>query len=412
MREQAVAIVMAGGEGSRISVLSERRAKPAVPFGGKYRIIDFVLSNCVNSGVYDIAILTQYRPFSLMEHIGIGRPWGLDSRDGNLRLLPPHLGSSDTDWYRGNADAVYQNLDRLTERGPKRAIVLAGDHVYKMDYAKLLAYHVENHARLTIAATRAPKWQLSQFGVLEVDADRKIIGFQEKPEKPKSDLASMGIYVFDFDLLEEVLDREVRGRGARDFGTDIIPKLFRDYNVIAYPFEDYWRDIGTLESYFEANMDLLPGKTQFQLRDPGWPIYTVSHDRPPVKLGAYGACSDSVVGSGCVIKGRVERSVLFPGVAVEKGAVVRDSIVMHDTRIGRNALLERCILDKQISVGEGSRLGVGGHLKSGEADLTVVGKDARIPPEAEVPAGAHLKPGLSEEDFDDSGGVRRGRIGQ
>ncbi len=391
---------MAGGEGSRVSVLSERRAKPAVPFGGKYRIIDFTLSNCVNSGVYDVAILTQYRPLSLMEHIGIGRPWGLDTREGSVQLLPPRLGSQDTDWYRGNADAVYQNLEMLRERGASKALILAGDHVYKMDYSALFQFHNERSADVTIAVTRAPRWQLNQLGIIGTDNDSRVITFEEKPEEPQSDLASMGIYVFNFDFLESALEEHVGSHGGCDFGKDVIPELFAGFKVYAYAFEDYWRDIGTLESYYQSNLDLLPEEPKMNLNDPRWLIHTVSHDRPPVKFGPLAQCRQSMVGSGCLVLGRVEHSVLFPGVRVERGAVVKDSIVMHDCRIGRDVALNRCILDKKVWVGEKSHVGMV-EPQSGDAErlLTIVGKDTRIPARTTVPGGRILSPGMTEEEF-------------
>jgi len=402
------AFILAGGLGSRLCVLSERRAKPAVPFGGKYRIIDFTLSNCVNSGIFDIGVLTQYRPLSLNQHIGLGRPWDLDRNRGGVQLLQPSLGSIQSDWYQGTADAIYQNLIHLQRRRTEQVLVLSGDHVYKMDYNLLYAFHKANHAAVTVAVTEVPAESISSFGILEADRAGRVTGFQEKPERADSRLASMGVYLFDRDALVRWLaeDAEMLDSG-HDFGKDILPRLVaRGEHVYAHRFKDYWQDVGTLDSYYQTNLDFLAPRPPLDLADPDWVIHTQSADRPPVYFERGGMAVRSFVANGCRIAGRVEHSMLFPGVTVESGAVVRDSIVMHDVMVGRGAVLDHAILDKQVRVGDGALLGHGdsstpnracpGHLASG---LLVVGKGAMVPKDVRVGRNARIDAFVTERDF-------------
>ncbi len=414
------AFILAGGLGSRLCLLSEMRAKPAVPFGGKYRIIDFTLSNCVNSGIFDIGVLTQYRPLSLNQHIGTGRPWDLDRTRGGVHVLQASHGAGQSEWYQGTADAIYQNLIHLRRRRVEQVLVLSGDHVYKMDYDRLYEFHRSTGAAVTVAVTEVPAEAVSSFGILETAPDGCVIGFQEKPKRATSRLASMGVYLFDRDALVRWLAEDAAlADSGRDFGKDLLPRLVaRGEPVYAFPFDGYWQDVGTLDSYYQTNLDFLKPQPPLDLSDPDWVIHTQSADRPPVRFDAGSAVARSFIANGCRIAGRVENSMLFPGVIVEAGAVVRDSIVMHDTLVARGATLDHAILDKQVRVGEGAVLGHGAadtpnracpdHLASG---LLVVGKGARLPRDLRVGRNARVGAYVTERDFDadvPAGGVVNG----
>jgi glucose-1-phosphate adenylyltransferase len=355
------AFILAGGVGTRLCLLSERRAKPAVPFGGKYRIIDFTLSNCVNSGIFDVGVLTQYRPSSLNQHIGTGRPWDLDRTRGGVQLLQPSLGSVVSDWYQGTADAIYHNLIHLRRRRSDEVLVLSGDHVYQMDYNVLYAFHRANRATVTVAVTEVPEEEISSFGILETDASGRVTGFKEKPKQATSRLASMGVYLFDrASLIKWLIEDAEMEHSSHDFGKDLLPRLVaRGEAVFAYRFPDYWQDVGTLDSYYEANLAFTSDRPPLPLGNADWVIHTQSADRPPVRFESSAAIEHSLIANGCEIAGHVVRSVLFPGVTVPRGAVVRNSIVMHDTRIGRDAVLDRAIVDKQVRIGAGAVLGHG-----------------------------------------------------
>ena len=408
MRSSRYAFILAGGVGSRLCLLSERRAKPAVPFGGKYRIIDFTLSNCVNSGIYDIGVLTQYRPTSLNRHVGTGRAWDLDRSRGGVQILQPALGSIQSDWYQGTADAIYQNLIHLRRRRVDQVLVLSGDHVYRMDYDVLYAYHLANRASVTVAVTEVPAQAVSQFGILETDASGRVVGFQEKPKTATSRLASMGIYLFDRTaLIRWLVEDATITDSSHDFGKDLLPRMVaRGEGVYAYRFPDYWQDVGTLDSYYEANMAFVRERPPFDPADPDGVVHTQSADRPPVAFRAGSHVNTSLVANGCRVAGQVERSVLFPGVSVEAGAVVRDSIVMHDTVVARGAVLDRAIVDKQVQIGAGVRLGVGDasvpnracpeHLWSG---LLVVGKGAELPEGVSVGRNARIGAGVTRDQI-------------
>ena len=403
------AFILAGGLGSRLCLLSERRAKPAVPFGGKYRIIDFTLSNCVNSGIFDVGVLTQYRPFSLNVHIGSGRPWDLDRSRGGVHLLQPSLGSVQSDWYQGTADAIYQNVIHLRRRRIDEVLVLSGDHVYKMDYNVLYAFHKASGASVTVAVTEVPAESISSFGILEADRNGRVTGFKEKPRRAESRLASMGVYLFDRLALVRWLVEDAATPGSgHDFGKDILPRLVaRGEHVYAYRFGGYWQDVGTLDSYYQTNLDFLGDHPPLDLGDPDWVIHTQSADRPPVRIGRGGKVSRSFVANGCRIAGQVEHSMLFPGVTVAPGAVVRDSIVMHDALIGRGAVVDHGVLDKEVRVGDGAVVGEGDadtpnracpdHLSSG---LLVVGKGARLPKDIRVGRNARIGAYVTERDFE------------
>jgi len=399
------AMILAGGVGSRLCLLSEKRAKPAVPFGGKYRIIDFTLSNCVNSGIFDVSILTQYRPLSLRNHIGIGRPWDLDRKRGGVELLQPFQGWTENDWYRGTADAVWQNWHRIAERDSEHFLVLSGDHVYRMDYRPMIEAHLERGADATVAVAEVPLEQASQFGVVRTDESGWIAGFLEKPRNPPSGRISMGVYVFRGAALFQALESDAGQDTGHDFGKNILPAMVGRGRVAAYPFSGYWEDIGTLDSYYRANLDLLRDDPPFPLVDARWPIFTPSTESPPARIGARARIRSSIVTHGTIVNGTVERSVLFPGTVVEEGAVVRDSILMGETWIGPGAVLDQVICDKRVHVGRGVVVGTGPlipnrscpeHLSSG---ITILGKETRVPEGVVIGKNARIAPDLVEDDF-------------
>jgi len=407
-----VTLILAGGEGERLSILSQVRAKPGVPFGGKYRIIDFTLSNVVNSGLTDVGILTQYAPRSLIDHIGVGRPWDLDRSRGGVALLQPFIGRGRArDWYRGTADAVLQNLDFIADRDPELVLVLAGDHVYKMDYRPFLALHREKRAEVTCAVRTVPIEEAHRFGILSVDEEGRVTAFVEKPDDPPSNLVSMGVYVFSWPLLRELLTVD-----RVDFGRDVLPAMVADgRRVYGYEFGGYWQDVGTVESYWRTSLDLLSDDPGIELNDLGWLIYTKSEDRPPARIGREAVVSRSMISHGCVIDGRVEHSILSPGVRVAAGATVKDSIVMFDAEIGPGAVLDRAILDKEAWIGSGARVGVGDDLRPNRDEperlasgITLVGKRARVPSGVEIGRNCRIDPGAVERDFGTGGRVGSG----
>ncbi|MCB0250542.1 MAG: glucose-1-phosphate adenylyltransferase [Anaerolineae bacterium] len=404
-----VAVVMAGGAGTRLTVLSEKRAKPSVPFAGKYRIIDFTLSNCVNSNIFNIAVLTQYRPHSLNEHIGIGKPWDLDRASGGVRLLQPYqVGGGTQIWYRGTADAVLQNYDYVRELRADRVVVLGGDHIYKMDYAKMLRFHDDNRADLTVAVMEVPLEETHRFGIMSVDDESRITAFHEKPkDRDKGTLASMGIYIFNADMLESRLLAGSEQFPDLDFGKHVIPNMIDENNVFAYRFDGYWVDVGTIDSYWATSMELLDPGSPLNLYDRSWPLLTRSQERPPVKLGPQAKVHNSLMCNGCVVRGQVERSVLSPGVYVSPGAVVRDSVVMNDTWIGPGAVLDKVVVDKEVVVGSGALVGFGSdHDTVNKLDpdklftgITVIGKGAHIPANVRVGRNVLINAAREEEDF-------------
>ena len=408
MSSSVLTLILAGGEGERLSILSQVRAKPGVPFGGKYRIIDFALSNAVNSGLTDVGILTQYAPRSLIDHIGVGRPWDLDRSRGGVALLQPFIGRGRArDWYRGTADAVLQNLDFIADRDPELVLVLAGDHVYKMDYRPFIALHREKDAEVTCAVRTVPIAEAHRFGILDVAEDGRVTDFIEKPANPPSNLVSMGVYVFSWPLLRDLLSVD-----RVDFGRHLLPWMVEHgRRVFAYEFAGYWQDVGTVESYWETSLDLLSDDPGIELNDLGWLIYTRSEERPPARIGPGARVTRSMVSHGCVIDGTVEHSVLSPGVRVAAGAVVRDSIVMFDAVIGEGAVLDRAIVDKEAVIGAGAVLGMGDEMPPNRdeperlyAGITLVGKRARVPDGVEVGRNCRIDPGVEERDF---GGARR-----
>jgi glucose-1-phosphate adenylyltransferase len=406
---KVLAVILAGGQGERLSILSQKRAKPAVPFAGKYRIIDFALSNCVNSGISDVAVLTQYRPHSLHDHIGIGKPWDLDRQQGGIHLLQPYIGSQEAEWYQGTADAVYQNLDFIMEARYDYVLILAGDHIYRMDYAPMLAFHQQHNADATLGAVVVPLEEGHRFGILATDAEGRVTSFEEKPAQPRGTLGSMGIYVFSRETLMRVLTANENGTTLKrhDFGHDIIPAMLaQQQRVYAYPFTGYWQDVGTIQSYWEAHMELLSDRPAFDLYDPSWIIHTRSEERPPAHIHSGAQVVSSLISHGCIIKGRVEHSVLSPGVTVEEGAVVKDSILLFDCVIGSSSVVERTIMDKEVRVGAHCQIGTGddstpnklepGRLNTG---ITLIGKRTHLPDNLTVGRNCKIGSDLRPEDF-------------
>jgi glucose-1-phosphate adenylyltransferase len=408
------AFLLAGGLGSRLCLLSEKRAKPAVPFGGKYRIIDFTLSNCVNSGIFDVGVLTQYKPGSLRDHIGSGRPWDLDRNRGGVQILQPFQGSEENDWYRGTADAVYQNLVHIRRKRAEDILILSGDHVYKMDYGPMYEFHRDRRAAVTVAVATVPEAHTDQFGIVEFDGRGRIAGFQEKPKagEARSTFASMGVYLFRREVLEMALAEDAENpASAHDFGKDLFPRfLERGVDVYAHLFPQYWQDVGTLDSFYRANMELLLPRPPIELADADWIVHTVSLDLPPVRIGPGATLAASLAANGARVDGQVTRSILFPGAVVERGAKVVDSILMHGAHVGRDAVVHRVITDKQVEIGSGARVGgpvVAGetprpnrlcpeHLSSG---LTLLGQRARLPAGITVGRNARIDPDVSETAF-------------
>ncbi|MCA9883711.1 MAG: glucose-1-phosphate adenylyltransferase [Anaerolineae bacterium] len=396
------AVILAGGKGTRLGPLTIKRAKPAVPFAGKYRIIDFTLSNCVNSNIFDVMILTQYRPHSLNDHIGKGRPWDLDRTfTGGVQMLQPYKGSFDTDWYAGTADAVVQNLNFVRSGQPEYVLILSGDHIYEMDYDLLLQFHRERGASCTVCTIRVPMDEANRFGILDVDDDYRVRAFVEKPDNPPGNLASMGVYVFNFATLERLLIEDQRKDGTEsDFGKTILPKLIEESNdVFAYPYGGYWIDVGTLEAYWEAHMDLLESPPSLNLNDRTWVIHTRSEERPPVRIESSANIINSLITDGSTIceGATVERSVLSPGVYVGPNAVVRDSVILNDAYVEAGARVERAIVDKIAVIGQNAV--VGSSQTMGDLLITAVGKNARIPAGFTVGAGSVLGTDVTIEDF-------------
>jgi glucose-1-phosphate adenylyltransferase len=399
-----MAVILAGGEGERLSILSQERAKPAVPFGGKYRIIDFTLSNCVNSDIDDVVVLTQYNPRSLNDHIGLGRPWDLDRNRGGVKLLQPYIARGRVaEWYRGTADAVLRNLNVIEHDSADIVLVLAGDHIYKMDYAPFVAAHRRHRADVTIAVRRVPLAEATRMGILALDENDRVIEWQEKPKQPKSDLASMGVYVFSKKTLRRWLSED-----RVDFGANVIPAMLdAGARVYGYRYNGYWQDVGTIQSFWECNMALLDDNPELDLYDKDWVIHTRSEERAPAKIGPTAQVHKSLISHGCVIAGTVVNSVLSPGVRVDVGAVVRDSIVMFDTVIRAGAVVDRAILDKEVVIGQGAIVGDGpyddrpnkqepGRLNTG---ITVIGKRAVVPRGVRIGRNVKVASDVRSSDF-------------
>ncbi|MBS5308823.1 MULTISPECIES: glucose-1-phosphate adenylyltransferase [Clostridium] len=364
-KKEIVAMVLAGGQGSRLGILTKNIAKPAVPFGGKYRIIDFPLSNCSNSGIYTVGVLTQYKPLDLNSHIGIGDPWDLDRRDGGVSILPPYQEEKGGDWYKGTANAIYQNIEYVDRYDPEYVLILSGDHIYKMNYDNMLEFHKDNGADATIAVIDVPLEEASRFGIMNTREDNTIYEFEEKPSEPKSTNASMGIYIFNWSVLKKFLREDENDlSSSNDFGKNIIPKMLNEgRKLIAYPFKGYWKDVGTIDSLWEANMDLLKIDNDLNLYDSEWKIYSQNQVRPAHYIGEEAKIVNSLIVEGCIINGKIENSVLSQGVYVGKNTVIRDSVIMPNAQIGDNVVIDKTIVGSNAIINHGCRIGNGASIE-------------------------------------------------
>lgn len=391
-KKEMMAMLLAGGQGSRLGILTMDKAKPAVAFGGKYRIIDFPMSNCVNSGVETVGVLTQYQPLTLNQHIGIGVPWDLDTRNGGVSILAPHQREGEKgEWYSGTANAIYQNIDYIDANKPEYVLILSGDHIYKMDYAAMLKYHKQNNCDVTIAVLEVSMEEASRFGIMNADENDKIYEFEEKPANPKSNLASMGIYIFTWDKLREALIEDNKIHSDSDFGKHIIPSMLdKGMTLYAYRFKDYWKDVGTIESYWAANMELIKTLPEFNLYEDFWKIYTNSNLQPPMYSGPDSEIKTSIVSEGCQVEGKVIHSVLSKNVVIEEGAIIKDSIIMEGCHIGKNAVIDRCIIDQNTNIGDNVVMGSGDNVPNEgkpniyNTGITVIGSNTTVPDGIEI----------------------------
>ncbi len=404
-KKEMIAMLLAGGRGSRLGVLTAKVAKPAVAFGGKYRIIDFPLSNCINSGIDPVGVLTQYQPLRLNTHLGIGIPWDLDRNFGGVTILPPYEKSDNSEWYTGTANAIYQNLDYMETFHPEYVLILSGDHIYKMDYEVMLDYHKENQADVTIAAMPVPKEEASRFGIVVTDQEGKISEFQEKPPEPKSNLASMGIYIFSWKVLKEALIALENVPGC-DFGKHIIPYCHdRGQRLFAYEYNGYWKDVGTLGSYWEANMELIDIIPEFNLYEEYWKIYTNSGILPPQYISGQAVVDRSIVGNGTEIYGEVRNSVVGSGVTIGRGTVVRDSIIMKDVTIGDGCVIDKSIIAENCEIGSNVTFGIGSDVPNRmkpavySFGLVTVGENSVIPAGIQVGKNTAISGVTVREDY-------------
>ena len=387
VKKDIIAMLLAGGQGSRLGALTNNKAKPAVTFGGKYKIIDFPMSNCINSGIDTVGVLTQYQPLLLNKHIGIGIPWDLDRKSGGVTVLTPHVKDGELgEWYTGTANAIYQNMSYIESYNPKYILVLSGDHVYRMDYSKMLDFHEKNNCDASIAVLDVSYEEAKAFGTVITDENYKIYEFEEKPQDPKSTLVSMGIYIFTWAKLRGALIEDKKIHPDSDFGKHIIPTMLNEnMNLYAYKFSSYWKDVGTIESYWNANMDLIQTVPEFNLYEDFWHIYTDSQHQSPSYAASTSDVRSSLISEGCEIYGSVYNSVISMGVIVEEGAVVRDSIIMKDCIISKNSLVERCIMDENSFIGENTKVGIGENVvnkinpKVYHSGITVIGENTVIP---------------------------------
>ena len=409
-RNEMMAMLLAGGQGSRLGILTMDKAKPAVAFGGKYRIIDFPMSNCVNSGVDTVGVLTQYQPLTLNAHIGIGVPWDLDRVNGGVSILAPHMREGEIgSWYSGTANAIYQNIDYIDSCNPEYVLILSGDHIYKMDYAAMLKYHKENNADATIAVLEVPMEDASRFGIMNADENDKIYEFEEKPEHPKSNLASMGIYIFTWSNLRKALIEDEKIHPDSDFGKHIIPKMLGEgQSLYAYRFKDYWKDVGTIESYWAANMELIKTLPEFNLYEDFWKIYTKSDYQPPQYTGENASIKTSIVSEGAQIYGSIEHCVISKNVTIEDGAVVKDSIIMEGCVIGKNAVLDRVIVDQNTVIGDNVKMGLWDNIPNEQkpkiynTGITVIGSDTVVPDNIEIGKNCVVYGKTTAEDYSES----------
>ncbi len=407
VKKEIIALLLAGGQGSRLGILTKKAAKPAVLFGGKYRIIDFSLSNCINSGIDTVGVLTQYQPLKLNNHIGIGKPWDMDRMNGGVTILSPYMKESSGEWYKGTANAISQNLDFVDKIAPKYVIILSGDHIYKMDYSEMLEFHVKNNAESTISVIDVPYEEASRYGIMSSDDKGRIYEFEEKPQSPKSTLASMGVYIFTWDVLREYLVRDEQMQDSdHDFGKDIIPAMLSEgRRLYAFKFSGYWKDVGTIQAFWESNMDLVKRVPEFNLYDPEWKIYTPNPVKPPHYVAPSGSIKTSVIAEGCMIYGTVRNSVLFPGVVVGKDTLIENSIVMSNTHIGEGCALDHCIIGENAAVGARASIGKGEDVPNGDksgiynSGITVVGERAEIPEGTVIGKNVVIDMYVQQEDF-------------
>ena len=408
IKKEMIAMLLAGGQGSRLGVLTSKVAKPAVAFGGKYRIIDFPLSNCINSGVDTVGVLTKYQPLRLNTHIGIGIPWDLDRNIGGVTVLPPYEKSTNSEWYTGTANAIYQNLEYMESYNPEYVLILSGDHIYKMDYEVMLDFHKANNAEVTIAVMPVPMEEASRFGIMIADENHRITEFEEKPEHPRSNLASMGIYIFNWKTLKEALIA-MADQPALDFGKHVIPYCHeKGAPLYAYEFTGYWKDVGTLSSYWEANMELIDIVPEFNLYEEYWKIYTKSEIQPPDYIAADSVVERSIIGEGSEVYGEVYNSVIGCGVTIGKGTVIRDSIIMNQTQIGEGCEINKAIIAENVVVGNQVKLGVGEEAENDTAPhiynhgLVTIGEKSVIPDGISVGKNSVISGVTAAADYEDS----------
>lgn len=404
-KKEMIAMLLAGGQGSRLGVLTAKVAKPAVAFGGKYRIIDFPLSNCINSGIDTVGVLTQYQPLRLNTHIGIGIPWDLDRNVGGVSILPPYEKSSNSEWYTGTANAIYQNLDYMETYNPDYVLILSGDHIYKMDYEVMLDFHKANHADVTIAAMPVPIEEASRFGIVVTDHESRIKEFEEKPEKPSSNLASMGIYIFSWPVLKEALIK-LKDQPNCDFGKHIIPYCHdKGDRLFAYEYNGYWKDVGTLSSYWEANMELIDIIPEFNLYEEFWKIYTNSDIIPPQYISGQSVIERSIIGDGSEVYGEVHNCVIGSGVTIGEGTVVRDSIIMKDVSIGKGCVVDKSIIAENCEIGDNVTFGIGSDVPNKlkpavySFGLVTVGENSVIPGQVQIGKNTAISGVTSKEDY-------------
>ena len=405
LKKEWIAMLLAGGQGSRLYALTRDIAKPAVPFGGKYRIIDFPLSNCVNSGIDTVGVLTQYQPLQLNEYIGNGQPWDLDRIHGGVYVLPPYQKSSNSDWYTGTANAIYQNINFINRYDPEYVVILSGDHIYKMDYSKMLEFHKQKQADCTIAVMEVPWEEASRFGIMACDEDKKIYEFAEKPKEPKSNLASMGIYIFSWGKLRKYLEEdEANPESENDFGKNVIPAMLQNgERMYAYAFQGYWKDVGTINSLWEANMDLLNPNVPLDLYDDSWKIYARNPVMPPQYVAETAVTQNAMITEGCIVEGEVDFSILFSGAVVEKGAVVHDSIIMPGSVVKAGAVVEYSIVAENVVIGENAKVGCRPENveDKGAWGVTVIAKGIHIGKNVKIPAKAMIEQDVPEVESDD-----------
>ena len=407
IKNEMIAMLLAGGQGSRLGVLTSNLAKPAVAFGGKYKIIDFPLSNCINSGVDTVGVLTQYRPLRLNQHIGIGIPWDLDRNIGGVTVLPPYEKSDNSEWYTGTANAIYQNLEFIDYYNPEYVLILSGDHIYKMDYENMLEYHKSCDADITLATYQVPWEEASRFGVVITDENNVISEFEEKPANPRSNKASMGIYIFSWKVLREALVK-MKDQPECDFGKHIIPYCHSNgKKICAYDFKGYWKDVGTLGSYWEANMELVDIVPEFNLYEEFWKIYTKTDAIPPQYIDASGRVSRCIIGEGTEVYGDVENSVIGSGVTIEKGAVIRNSIIMNNATIGENAYMDKAIIAENVKIGKDAKLGIGEEAVNEfkpqiySFGLVTIGENSVIPDGVTIGKNTAISGVTTPEDYPD-----------